>query len=246
MNQSRTRSRYLAAILVPLLAAGCGRERPENVRPDVATDFCPASKMPRVDATAFVDARATVIGAVEIGAHVFIGPAAFVRGDEGQSIKIGDDSNVQDCAGVHGLETIARENGVWREVTGRAFTSDGRRAPDDAPQGDRYSVWIGRRVSIAHQALVHGPAWVGDDTFVGMQAQVFNARVGKGSFIGPRALVMGVDVADGRMVAPGAVVTDQKAADALPAVAGTSFEKLNAGVVHVNTTLADEYRKAGE
>ena len=45
-------------------------------------------------------------------------------------------------------------------------------------------VVIGRRVSLAHGAIVHGPAEIGDNTFVGFQALVFKAKIGKSCVIG--------------------------------------------------------------
>ncbi len=43
-----------------------------------------------------------------------------------------------------------------------------------AVEGKKYSVCIGKRVSLSHQSQVHRPAKVGDNTFVGMQALVFS------------------------------------------------------------------------
>jgi acetyltransferase-like isoleucine patch superfamily enzyme len=53
--------------------------------------------------------------------------------------------------------------------------------------GQDYAVYIGRRVSLAHQALVHGPAHIDDNVFVGMQAMVFKAQLGEGVVIEPGA-----------------------------------------------------------
>lgn len=65
---------------------------------------------------------------------------------------------------VHGLETF----------------EGGHELPDNEVQvgGRKFSVYVGDRVSLAHQSQVHGPAKVGDDTFVGMQALVFRAELG--------------------------------------------------------------------
>ena len=109
-------------------------------------------------------------------------------------------------------------------------------------EGKRYGVYVGNRVSLAHQSQVHGPAWVEDDVFVGMKALVFKAHIGKGSVIEPAANVIGVTVAPGRYVPAGMTVTTQQAADALPAITPDyRFARLNAAVVHVNTRLADGY-----
>lgn len=229
-------------------AAGSPGSRRGHIRPNVATDFNPSIDTPVIAPTAFVDEVASVIGSVELGEHVLVGPGAFVRGDEGQHIRIGPDSNIQDCAGVHALESVELHEGIWKTLDNRLFTPQGERihgelTGDAAVQSKRidYAVWLGARVTVAHQALVHGPAWVGDDTFVGMQAQVFNARVGERCVVLPKALVMGVDVAPGRLVPAGAAITTQEEADALPPVEGSKFELLNRGVIHVNTELAEKY-----
>jgi len=66
------------------------------------------SKTPKIDASAYVHPSAVVIGDVEIGATVFVGPHVSIRGDEGGPIVIGRGSNVQDHVVMHALkgETI--------------------------------------------------------------------------------------------------------------------------------------------
>lgn len=103
----------------------------------------------------------------------------------------------------------------------------------------------GRRVSLAHQSQVHGPARIDDDVFVGMQALVFKAWIGRGSVVEPGAKVVGVTVAPGRYVPAGMVLTDQAAADRLPLITETyAFRDLNEAVVHVNTSFAKGYSAA--
>ncbi len=111
--------------------------------------------------------------------------------------------------------------------------------------GQSYGVYVGRRVSLAHQAQIHGPAVVLDGTFVGMKALVFKSYVGKGCVIEPGAIVMGVTVADGCYVPAGMVLRSQDDADALPSITDDyPFKNLNNGVVNVNTTLAKQYLAA--
>ena len=109
-------------------------------------------------------------------------------------------------------------------------------------EGKKYAVYIGDRVSLAHQVHVHGPASVGDDTFVGMQSLLFKAQVSKGCVIEPGCLLMGVEIAAGRYVPAGSVVKTQADADALPVItADYALRDMNKEVVHVNTHLADGY-----
>jgi carbonic anhydrase/acetyltransferase-like protein (isoleucine patch superfamily) len=56
--------------------------------------------LPRLADDAFVHDGAFVIGDVELGARVTVWPATVLRGDQG-SIRVGDDSNLQDGSVVH-------------------------------------------------------------------------------------------------------------------------------------------------
>ena len=39
-----------------------------------------------------------------------------------------------------------------------------------------FDTYVGDKVSLAHGVQVHGPAYIGNDTFVGMKSFVFNAK----------------------------------------------------------------------
>jgi len=202
-------------------------------RPNVATDFNPDVERPTTDPSSFVDPLASVIGAVKLGKNVYVAPFASVRGDEGQPIYVGDDSNLQDGVVVHALETTQE----GKPLAGRTYEVGGR----------NYAVYIGKRVSIAHQALVHGPARIDDNVFVGMQAMVFKAALGEGVVLEPGAKVIGVTIPPHRYVAAGVVVTDQKVADKLPKIDDAyPYRALNDAVVHVNTSFAEGYRSEAE
>jgi len=204
----------------------------KNVHANVKTSFSPETTEPDIVPTAYVHPLAAVIGAVHIGERVMVSPCASVRGDEGQPLWIGDESNVQDGVILHALETWDGE----APVEGNLVTVD----------GEQYAIYVGDRVSLAHQAHVHGPSFIGDDTFVGMQSMVFKAEVGEGCVIEPKSLVMGVRIGDKRYVPAGSVVKTQTAADALPKITDEyAFKDLNAGVVHVNVHLADAYNESG-
>lgn len=198
----------------------------ENVR----TDFVGKEYTPAIDASAYVHPLAAVIGNVIIGKRVMVAPFAAVRGDEGQPIHVGDDSNVQDGVIIHALETEHNGQPVEKNLV--------------EVDGKKYAVYIGSRVSMAHQVQVHGPAYVGDSSFIGMQSLVFRAKVGKGCVLEPRSLVMGVTVPDGRYVPAGSVIRTQADADNLPVIDDNyPFKSLNDGVVHVNVSLAAGYKE---
>jgi len=195
---------------------------------NVVTDFSTGMSRPVIDETTYVHPLASVIGNVILGKHIMVSPMASIRGDEGQPLFIGDDSNVQDGVIIHGLETAVK--GV--PVEGNFHVVDGK----------IYSVHVGRRVSLAHQVQIHGPAVIGDDTFVGMQSLVFKASVGKGCVIEPGVILMGVSVGDLRYIPAGSVVKSQADAEGLPGISKDyPLKDMNRGVVHVNTQLARGY-----
>ncbi|CDG25992.1 hypothetical protein [Bacillus velezensis] len=41
-----------------------------------------------------------------------------------------------------------------------------------------YSIYIGNNVSVGHDALIHGPCYLGNHTFIGFKAIVYNAIIG--------------------------------------------------------------------
>lgn len=200
------------------------------IHKNVVTDFSPKESFPVIDASAYIHPLAAVIGNVTVGRRVMVSPFASIRGDEGQSIVVSDNANVQDGVVLHALETELNGQPVEKNLV--------------EVDGKKYAVYVGRRVSLAHQVQIHGPACVGDDTFVGMQSLVFKATVGSACVIEPGCIVMGVRVPDGRYVPAGTVLKKQEDADNLPAItADYPMKDLNKGVVHVNTALADGYNK---
>lgn len=199
---------------------------------NVTTDFCPSESMPRIDATAYIHPLAAVIGNVSVGKKVMVAPFASIRGDEGQPIMVDDEANVQDGVVLHGLETELEGTPVEKNLV--------------SAEGGKYAVYVGKRVSLAHQVQIHGPARVGGDTFVGMQSLVFKSEVGSNCVVEPGCILMDVKVPDGRYVPAGTVLKSQDDADRLPAITDDyPMKDLNKGVVHVNTSLADGYNRSG-
>ena len=60
-------------------------------------------KTPQVPATAFVDDSAQLIGDVVLGEHASVWMNAVLRGDV-HSIRVGANSNIQDCSVLHGMK----------------------------------------------------------------------------------------------------------------------------------------------
>ena len=203
------------------------------IEKNVKTDFSPNVSEPVIGAGTYVHPLAAVIGNVILGNNVMVAPTACVRGDEGQPLHVGDDTNVQDGVVIHALETELNGNPVEKNQV--------------EVNGKKYAVYVGNRVSLAHQVQIHGPAVVMDDTFVGMKVLIFKSSVGKNCVIEPGVMLMGVKVADGRYVPAGSIIKTQPEADSLPMItADYPFKDMNKGVLHVNKALAKGYLAAAK
>ena len=197
---------------------------------NVLTDFSSSVSKPEIDPSTYVHPLASVIGRVILGKNIMVSPMASVRGDEGQPLFIGDDSNIQDGVIIHALETEVDGNPVEENL----YTIN----------GEKYAVYVGKRVSLAHQVQIHGPAVVRDDAFVGMKTLVFKSMVGSGCVIEPGCILMGVTIPDHRYIPAGSVIKTQEDADNLPEITEDyPMKDMNRGVIHVNTSLAKGYLK---
>jgi SulP family sulfate permease len=95
-------------------------------------------------------------------------------------------------------------------------------------------------VSMAHDALVHGPCYVGDDTFIGFKAVVHDSVVGERCFIGIGSVVVGVEIPDGKFVPHGRIIDSQAKVKDLPDSTEAHMH-FNEDVVEVNRGLAAAY-----
>ncbi|MEC4818396.1 MAG: ribulose bisphosphate carboxylase small subunit [Scytonema sp. PMC 1069.18] len=173
---------------------------------------------PKIHETAYVHPFSNIIGDVWVGSNVIVAPGTSIRADEGTPFHIGDNTNIQDGVVVHGL-------------------AQGRVIGDDQ---EEYSVWIGNDASITHMSLIHGPAYVGDNCFIGFRSTVFNARVGAGCIVMMHALIQDVEIPPGKYVPSGAIITTQQQADRLPDVQDQDMHFAH-HVVGVNQALRAGY-----
>jgi carbonic anhydrase len=210
-----------------------------NIRPSIQTDFNPNVTSPKISKTAYVDRLAIIIGDCEIGKLVLVAPFAVCRGDEGTPIHIGDYSNMQDGVILHALETTSH----GKNIDDRRYSAEGSLLKgNDTGFKNGFAIYVGDKVSLAHGVQVHGPAYIANDTFVGMKSFIFNAKIGKRVAIGVSSTITGsVRIPDNKFVPPGTIITTQAQADALPARVGSPYEKINSAVLHVNQELAKGY-----
>lgn len=118
---------------------------------------------PYIAMRAFVHSTAIIIGDVEIGENSSIWPNAILRGDA-KAIRIGESTNIQDGAIVHG-------------------THDSEFNPGG------FVAKIGDEVTIGHNAVIHG-CTIGNRCLIGIGAIVLDgAKIPSNVMIGAGSLV---------------------------------------------------------
>lgn len=118
---------------------------------------------PTIDATAYVDETALVIGDVTIAADASLWPQVVARGDV-NTITVGTRTNIQDGTIMH-------------------VSHDSEFAPGGFP------LIIGADITVGHQAILHG-CIVEDRCLIGMAATVMDgAIVRSGAIVGAGSLV---------------------------------------------------------
>lgn len=194
---------------------------------------------PEISPGAFVSIEANITGHVIVDKNVIIVPGAMIRADECGPFRICCGTNIQDGVTIHGLLN------KYVEV-----------------EGEEYSVYIGEHCSISHGALVHGPAFVGNKTFLGFNAIVHasnvgehcfldfrstvkNAVVGNQCYLGINSIVKNCTIASYKYVRDGEIVDNQNKADLLPNVPkekSREAKEFNKEVVELNKLLVKFYK----
>ncbi len=121
--------------------------------------------IPQIHDSTYIDPQSCVIGDVKIGKNCSIWPMTVVRGDV-NSIRIGDDTNIQDGSILHVTHKSAHD------LAGGPLK-------------------IGKGVTIGHAAILHA-CEIGDYCLIGMGATVMDkcviehhSMVGAGSVVPP-------------------------------------------------------------
>ncbi|WP_419993005.1 gamma carbonic anhydrase family protein [Streptomyces boninensis] len=127
----------------------------------------------------------------------------------GKQPKVDPEAYAAPTSVVVGEATLAAGSSVWYHAVLRAdcgpisLGADSNVQDNSSVHSDPgYPVTIGDRVTIGHNAVVHG-CIIEDDVLIGMGATVLNgARIGAGSLVAAQALVpQGMQVPPGSLVA---------------------------------------------
>ena len=125
---------------------------------------------PRIPASAYVAPGATVIGRVTLGERASVWPGAVIRGDD-DTIRVGDNTNVQDGAVLHVDPGIPMT--IGKDVT-------------IGHQAMLHGCTIGDGTLIGIQAIVYNKSVIGRDCLVAA-----GAVIPEGKVFPDRSLVVG-------------------------------------------------------
>lgn len=180
----------------------------------------PVASYPKLHTSVVMGSHAMVIGDVEIDKDVFLGFHCVIRADSAFPFYLGPRCNIQDfvlmhCHPGHGMQIHGKTMGVFLA-------------------GD---------VSVLHHAAVHGPVYVGKNTFIGQAVNIYHATIGADCVIMHGATITeGVRLRDGSFVAPGQSVYSQEQADALPHVPADK-KSLNQEIIDHYFRLSKSYQR---
>jgi carbonic anhydrase/acetyltransferase-like protein (isoleucine patch superfamily) len=176
----------------------------------------PWGDLPVVHASAFIDPTAILCGKVIVEENVFIGPYAVIRADER------DDTGEMQPIRI-GAESNIQDGVVIHSKAGAA-------------------VEIGRRVSVAHRAIVHGPCRVGDGCFIGFNAVLFNCSLGEGSVVRHNSVVENCDVPEGFHIPSSTVVHGDTDLSQVPRIS-VDQQSFSESVVKANNEFVKGYQR---
>jgi len=137
----------------------------------------------------------------------------------------------------------AVKNGINND--NKRFSQNGQRLLANNTRFDQgYAIFISGNVSFAHDSIVHGRVWIGNNTIVGVKSAVLDSKIGNNVVIRLGSIVIGVEIPDNTLVPFGSIITNQTQVTSLPSTIGNPSQKLNQGDLLKYQALAKAYNNA--
>lgn len=175
----------------------------------------PNGDWPQVDSTAYIDPTAQIIGKVHIGTKVFVGPNAVIRADEADGEREVKPIEI-------GPECNVQDGVIIHALAGTTVT-------------------VGRRSSLGHGCIIHGPCTLGENCFIGFNAVIYNAILGDGVFVGTGAVVQQVELVPKSLVPPAVSVLCREHVVRFVSTTSPTEREFMEKVVAANLNLAKGY-----
>jgi carbonic anhydrase/acetyltransferase-like protein (isoleucine patch superfamily) len=176
----------------------------------------PSGQLPKISKSAFIDPTALICGHVIIEDNVFVGPYAVIRADEA------------DQQGKVAPITIKQDSNIQDGVVIHALAGT--------------EVVIGKRTSIAHRAVIHGPCTIGEDVFIGFNTVIFRTNIADNCVIRHSCVVDNIDLPMAVHVPPLTNVEPNYNFEKLPELT-QEYQHFSKSVVHANHKLVKGYKE---
>ena len=163
-----------------------------------------------------------IVGDVTVDENTHI-VNAVIRADEGTPFYIGKNSNIQDFVILHGYATRNFDQIVYENLV--------------KVDGNYYSIYIGSKVSVSHGVLIHGPSYIGNNTFLGFKSTIDAATIGSNVEIGAHSYIKNVKIPDNIAIRPGSIILSEEDI----AKYTVNRTELNIKIADVNIELAKTY-----
>ena len=135
-----------------------------------------------------------------------IAPNAVCKTREGILIHIGDYSSMEDEIILHAIDAFI--DGV--NVDNKRFSQEGDRLIGNDTRFDKgYAIYISGNVSLAHDSLVHGPVWIGNNTLIGVKSTVLDSKIGNNVDIRLDSTIIRFEIPDNTFVLVGSIIRYQ-------------------------------------
>lgn len=170
---------------------------------------------PKVDPSAYIDPAALIIGNVHIGPKVYVGPNAVIRADE------------TDSTGKVAPIRIDEASNVQDAVIIHALAGT--------------KVTVGKKTSLAHGCIIHGPCTIGDNCFIGFKAIVFKANIANNVMVSTAAVVQGYDLQENSLVPASCSIQSKDDTVCIKPIASKHKEFMKE-VINANLALAKGYK----
>jgi carbon dioxide concentrating mechanism protein CcmM len=198
-----------------------------QVRSNYKTHWSPKPGLPTFGKNVNIAKGCVFIGTAFVSEGVSFNVGTVVRCDEGVDVFFGKDCTIGKRVVFHGLEQP--EEGNTRQ----------------GPDNKSYSIYLGERVVVGDDSIIHGPVLIGNDVEIGENCFIISATIKNDVLILPGKSVIGnIIIPEGRIVDRD--VTTQEEANNLPLNTEENRAILKKGIPVVSPLIPVEEPKIQE
>lgn len=172
--------------------------------------------------------RSFIQGDVTIEDNVHVVNAA-IRADEGSPFFISKGVNIQDFVTLHGYTTTNNGEPNYQNMV----HVEGK---------GHFSIFVDEDSSLSHGVLIHGPCFIGKNSFIGFKSTVEKSWIGNNVEIGAHSYIANIKIPDNVGIKPNSVILSQDELEQFI----IKPKNINKTISAVNKELCERYRNQKE